>query len=204
MDAPTDRPDRLVALAVERVWQHPDTGISSFVLREVGGPRHFAIYVGRPEAAAIQVAQSGAATPRPMTHDAIAQVVEAWGATLERVVVAMVPGSSTYTADVVLGLPDGGVRHLDWRPSDAVALALRRQPVPPILCSEALLDEQGALPGVPTLWRLACTCGESLVLDQLWWSAAAPGDGYVEGPVECHSCGRRTVARLSAQVAPAG
>lgn len=104
------------------------------------GARRLSVFVGVPEATAISFALQGLTTPRPMTHDALKQVVDALGGRLDRVVVGFRPEASTYTADVVVAVDGGDERHLDWRVSDAVAVAVRCDPRPTILVPSRLLD----------------------------------------------------------------
>ena len=74
-----------------------------------------------------------------MTHDLLKLVVEALGASVDRVVVTELAGG-TYFADLVMRR-NGEEVHLSARPSDAVALAART--ATPLFASRAVLDEVG-------------------------------------------------------------
>jgi bifunctional DNase/RNase len=90
------------------------------LLRERGGDRYLPIWVGAPEASAIAFAQQGVIPPRPMTHDLLCNVVEAFGRRLDEVrIVAIL--DSVFHAELVF---DNGVT-VSSRSSDAIALALR-------------------------------------------------------------------------------
>ncbi len=111
------------------------------LLRETEGRRRVVpIYIGGPEAHAIDLALSGTPTARPMTHDLLAEVIESLGAALERVVVTELR-EGTFYAELFLRDGAGGVQTLSSRPSDAVALAVRTGS--PIFAEEALIDEAG-------------------------------------------------------------
>ena len=117
------------------------TNTPILLLREAAGRRRVVpIYIGGPEAHAIDLALSGTPTPRPMTHDLLAEVIESLGAVLERVVVTELK-SGTFFAEVYLRDATGGVQTLSSRPSDAVALAARTGS--PIFAEEELIDEAG-------------------------------------------------------------
>jgi len=88
-----------------------------------GEGRTLPIFIGTPEATAIAYALQGVDVPRPLTHDLLVDVVDALGATIERVVVTDLEGS-TYFAELHLAT-DAGVVLVSARPSDAVALAVR-------------------------------------------------------------------------------
>ena len=55
------------------------------VLREVNGERNFAIVIGNPEAMAIDRRLKGIPTPRPLTHELLANVIENLGGRLEHI-----------------------------------------------------------------------------------------------------------------------
>lgn len=117
------------------------TNTPILLLREtVGARRVVPIYIGGPEAHAIDLALSGTPMARPMTHDLFAEVLDSLGAVLERVVVTELRGGTFY-AELYLRDTSGGVQTISARPSDAVALAVRTGS--PIFAEEALIDEAG-------------------------------------------------------------
>ena len=62
--------------------------IPCLLLRESAGDhRILPIFIGGPEAAAIAFALEEVATPRPMTHDLMKDLLDRLGARIERVVV---------------------------------------------------------------------------------------------------------------------
>ncbi|MCF4120802.1 bifunctional nuclease family protein [Antribacter sp. KLBMP9083] len=94
------------------------------------------IVIGAREASAIAMAQAGLATPRPMTHDLLRDLLGAVGVELERVEIVALE-SGIYFAELVLS---NGVR-LDSRASDAIALAVRTDS--PVLCSAEIVALAG-------------------------------------------------------------
>ena len=108
------------------------------LLREVGGQRRvLPIYIGGEEAKAIALALERVATPRPMTHDLMKDLLDEMGAQVKRIVVTELR-DSTFYAEIELQ-QNGQVHRVSSRPSDAVALAVRVGTT--IFASEAVLDE---------------------------------------------------------------
>ena len=121
----------------------PQTGAAVLVLREHDAPnRLLPIVVGGAEAASIALAAQGQVTPRPMTHDLMATLVERFDGHLDAVeVVDFQEGA--FIANLAVSGPTGDLR-VDTRPSDAIALAVRLHA--PLFVSEHVLDEAGAYP----------------------------------------------------------
>ncbi len=110
------------------------------LLREIGGGRRMLpIFIGPPEATAIAFALEQVATPRPMTHDLLKNLLDELSVTLERVVVTDLQDSTFYAE---LHLVNGTeTTLLSSRPSDAIALAARTGS--PIFAEEEVLDSVG-------------------------------------------------------------
>lgn len=85
--------------------------------------RRLSIFIGGPEATAIALALEGVATPRPLTHDLLCNVLDELGADLVQVVITEIR-ETTYYAELHLDLDDEVLR-VSARPSDALALAVR-------------------------------------------------------------------------------
>ena len=89
-------------------------------LREKNGDRSFPIMIGINEALAIDRRLKGQETPRPMTHDLLANVIEALGGHVERIVINDI---RNHTFIATLYIRRGAeVVAIDSRPSDAIAL----------------------------------------------------------------------------------
>jgi len=99
-------------------------------------PRVLPIWIGPTEAASIGVALEGSPHPRPMTHDFLVSIITSLQASVEKVVIDRVDGSTFY-ATVSL-LQDGQTITVDARPSDSIALAVRTQS--PLFVDEDVLN----------------------------------------------------------------
>lgn len=81
------------------------------------------IWIGDAEAVAIARALQGVSVPRPMTHDLLVGVMETLGGTLEEIQITEIREATFY--GVLRIRTAGGIREVDTRPSDALALAVR-------------------------------------------------------------------------------
>jgi bifunctional DNase/RNase len=113
------------------------------VLHEVDGGRQFPIVIGSPEAMAIDRRLKGITAQRPLTHDLLANVVEAMGGTVDRIEIHNLE-NHTFFARVVIRRP--GAKGEEWigvdsRPSDAIAVGVATNV--PIYVAEHVLNEVG-------------------------------------------------------------
>jgi bifunctional DNase/RNase len=93
------------------------------LLKDASDRRALPIYIGQEQARAIMSALESQKPPRPLTHDLMANIFEAWNLTLEKVVIHSLQKDTFYAA---LILRQGEVKkEIDARPSDAIAIALR-------------------------------------------------------------------------------
>ncbi|MFQ5947926.1 MAG: bifunctional nuclease family protein [Acidimicrobiia bacterium] len=127
-------PMELVGVRIELPTNQPIV-----LLREVAGTRFLPIWIGAPEATAIAFALEGVEPQRPLTHDLLKLVIEAVGASVDRVVVTELR-EGIYYADLVFHR-DGEEVHVSSRPSDAIALAARTQA--PLFVESDVLNEAG-------------------------------------------------------------
>ncbi len=101
------------------------------------GDRYLPIWIGQTEATAIALEQQAVSEPaRPLTHDLIKDLLDAFGHTLREVRIVDLQ-AGTFYADLVF---DWDVR-VSARPSDSVAIALSIGV--PIFVEEAVLAEAG-------------------------------------------------------------
>lgn len=107
------------------------------VLREVDGERQFPIVIGSNEALAIDRRLKGISTPRPMTHDLLAQVIEQMGGSVESIEINNLEQHTFYARINIR--QNGHVVGVDSRPSDAIALGIAT--TVPIFVAEKVLDE---------------------------------------------------------------
>lgn len=185
----------LVELVLEGVEVADDAGGLPYLdLREKHGSRRLPVFIGAPEAVAIRFALGGGTSARPMTHDALKQMLEALGGRLECIVISLVVEASTYTADVTVTLPDGGERHFDWRVSDAVALAVRSDPRPTMVVPNSILDAPPRTLGA--VYTLICSCGAKVRIPAEELTAVADRPGSFRADRPCPSCGERVEVDL--------
>ncbi len=96
------------------------------LLKTSDGNRFLPIWIGHPEAAAILMKLQGNESPRPMTHDLFAQVIDELDARVLRISVTDLRDNTFYAK---ITLQRGGdardTIEIDSRPSDAIALAVR-------------------------------------------------------------------------------
>jgi len=90
------------------------------LLRERDGDRYLPIWVGAPEASAIAFAQQGVVPPRPLTHDLLKTLIDAFGRELQEVRIIAIR-DNVFHAELAF---DGGLT-VGCRSSDANAVALR-------------------------------------------------------------------------------
>ena len=114
-------------------------GAYALVLGEVGGNRRLPIIIGAFEAQAIALELEKIQPPRPMTHDLLRGLFDAFGAEVTDIVIDDLR-EGTFFAKVRYVYEDEEAM-LDARPSDAVALAVRTDA--PIFVASAVLDEAG-------------------------------------------------------------
>jgi hypothetical protein len=93
------------------------------LLKERHGERFLPIWIGAFEATAIAFALQGIETARPMTHDLMKNILDQLGISMEKVVICDLR-EGTFYADITL-VHEGKAFHIDARPSDAIALAVR-------------------------------------------------------------------------------
>ncbi|EFG48175.1 bifunctional nuclease family protein [Brevibacterium sp. UMB10442] len=106
------------------------------LLKGVDVPKFLPIWIGAQEANAIGIAERGWEPPRPLSHNLLVDIIEAFGTELDRVVITHRDGHIIYSE---LHLSDGKV--ISARPSDAVAMALISQCT--IETTQELLDDIG-------------------------------------------------------------
>jgi hypothetical protein len=107
------------------------------MLKEVDGERKFPIVIGNPEAYAIDRRLKGVVSPRPLTHDLLATVIEMLGGTIDRIEINNLQ-DHTFFARIHIRR-NGEILKIDSRPSDAIALGVAT--MVPIYVAEHVLDE---------------------------------------------------------------
>ena len=114
----------LIEMTIKGLMVDPITNMPIVILKDKQGDRVLPIWVGIFEANAIALQIENIATPRPMTHDLLRNLIVELGLTVDRVVVTSLRDNTFYAVIEMTG-EDGEAMRLDSRPSDAIALALR-------------------------------------------------------------------------------
>ncbi|ELR99488.1 bifunctional nuclease family protein [Gloeocapsa sp. PCC 73106] len=109
---------KVAGIALDAVTRSPIV-----LLKDSTDRRALPIYIGQEQAKAIIAALEGQKAPRPLTHDLISLIFEAWSLSLSKIIIHSLQDNTFYA---VLCLQQGEVKkEIDCRPSDAIALALR-------------------------------------------------------------------------------
>jgi len=107
-------------LAQVRISETHDQQV--IVLRERNGARLLQIVIGLTEALAIDRRVKSVQLQRPMTHDLLANIIEALSGELEKIVVNDLQDHTFYAKLVIRH--QGELVEVDSRPSDAIALGV--------------------------------------------------------------------------------
>lgn len=109
---------KVAGIALDAITRSPIV-----LLKDASDRRALPIYIGQEQARAIMGALENQKPPRPLTHDLVVNILEAWNMSLERVIIHSLQKDTFYAA---LILQQGEVKkEIDARPSDAIAIALR-------------------------------------------------------------------------------
>lgn len=112
-----------IKMKIKGLMIDPMTQMPIIVLKDPEGDAVLPIWVGLFEANAIALQIEQVATPRPMTHDLLKNLIGEFEAKVEKIVVNDLK-ENTFYAQIHLQR-GGGILRIDARPSDAIALALR-------------------------------------------------------------------------------
>jgi bifunctional DNase/RNase len=112
-----------VEMKIRGLLMDPVTNMPIVVLKDISGSAILPIWVGIYEANAIALEIEKVATPRPMTHDLIRNLLFGLEAGVKKVVVSDLKEDTFYA--VIWIERNGELISVDSRPSDALAIALR-------------------------------------------------------------------------------
>ena len=126
-----------VEMKIRGLMVDPVTNMPIVVLKDLNGSSVLPIWVGVFEANAIALEIEKVATPRPMTHDLIKNVLTGLDTLVHKVVVTELKDDTFYA--VIWLEREGRAISVDSRPSDALALALRMDC--PIFVEEEVLKQ---------------------------------------------------------------
>jgi bifunctional DNase/RNase len=112
------------------------------ILRESQAERYLPIWIGIYEAESITIALQEVEVARPLTHDLLKNVFNAFNARIVRVEVSSLR-DDTFFGNIVAEV-NGRTLNIDARPSDALNLAVRAHV--PILVARSVMDSAGIIP----------------------------------------------------------
>lgn len=130
-----------IEMTIKGLMVDPITNMPIIILRDKDGQKVLPIWVGVFEANAIALQIENVATPRPMTHDLLKNVIQDLQAHVTKVVVSDLKENTFYA--VIYLQRNGETLAIDARPSDAIALALRTHV--PIFVEELVIDSAKTL-----------------------------------------------------------
>ena len=113
----------MIRMEIKGLLMDPVSNMPVVILRDTEKGLFLPIWVGIFEANAIALEMEKIATPRPMTHDLLKNLLAELDAHVERVVINDLR-ENTFFARIHLTRKDSTLS-VDSRPSDAIALALR-------------------------------------------------------------------------------
>ncbi len=132
----------MVQVTVERVGLDRDSDQAVVLLSDLTKSTFIPIWIRSPEASAIALPIQGIKATRPLTVDLLASVLDRLEVQVIMAVITEVKDSTFYASLVLTS--DSEEIEMDCRPSDAIALALRR--AAPIYVSERVMAEAGIQP----------------------------------------------------------
>src|SRR5215831_19024663 len=131
-----------IEMKIRGLMMDPVTNVPIVILKGVEKEALLPIWVGVYEANAIALEIEKIATPRPMTHDLLKNVLHGLSWSVSKVVVSQLIDDTFYA---IIWLEREGKRiSVDSRPSDALALALRTDS--PIFVEEEVIKTSKSAP----------------------------------------------------------
>jgi uncharacterized protein len=131
----------MVKMEIKGLLMDPVSNMPVVILRDLEKGLFLPIWVGIFEANAIALEMEKVATPRPMTHDLLKNLLAELDTRVERVVINDLRDNTFFAR---IHLARGDTTHsVDSRPSDAIALALRARAE--IFVEEMVLEKSRSL-----------------------------------------------------------
>jgi bifunctional DNase/RNase len=160
-----DRESAVTEVIIERLIPDSVSEACVVVLREKHGVRLLPIWIGALEARSIADAMQHVHHKRPLTHDLCMSIIVSLGGALQGVHITRVQ-DDTYYAQLRV-LRGGETMHVDARPSDSLAIAVRMGA--PIFAEDALLATVDVGSGSTTGPTIAFSSGppKELTAEQL-------------------------------------
>lgn len=132
----------MLEMSIESLRVNSATNQHVVLLQENEGDRFLPIWIGTAEANAIAMELHGVKPTRPLTHDLLISLIDAFRAWLDSVIVSHLQDGIFYARLLIITAARDEVE-IDSRPSDAIALAVRAGI--PVYAEESVLDEAAVL-----------------------------------------------------------
>lgn len=114
------------------------------ILKDINREWYLPIWIGPFEAESITIGLQNIEISRPQTHDLLLSVIQSLGYQLSHIEIKLMQQDVFFADLVVKNLESGEERHIDCRPSDALALSARKKTR--IFVREEIMQEAGILP----------------------------------------------------------
>ena len=135
----------MIPVKVLKITYQPADKSYAVILKDPKGNNTLPIIIGSFEAQSIALAIEFIATPRPLTHDLICDVINSIDAKLKSVQILRLKDGVFY-AQIEIQNDKSKISSIDARPSDAIALALRLEV--PIMVSPKIFKDSSLLKGI--------------------------------------------------------
>ena len=132
----------MIEVQIDSVRVHLMTPNRLVVLKQVNSERYLPIWVGPYEAEAITVALQEVEVSRPLTHDLLRNIFNAFNARITRIEIVKLE-NDTYFGAIIADF-NGKELKIDSRSSDAIALSVRAHV--PIYVHPSVMDAASILP----------------------------------------------------------
>ncbi len=132
----------MIEVTIDSIRVHLMAPQRVVVLKQKDTERYLTIWVGPYEAEAITVALQEVEMVRPLTHDLLKNIFNAFNAQITRVEIIKLQDDIFY-ANIVADA-DGREIHIDSRPSDAIAIAVRAHV--PVFVHKSVMDSAAQTP----------------------------------------------------------
>jgi bifunctional DNase/RNase len=109
------------------------------VLRNKENPKEvLPIWIGHPEASGIMMVLNNVEFERPLTYELLKNILDSLKVTVEKIEISDLK-NGTFYATLYLKTPEGEIKAIDSRPSDAINIALRTGA--PIYVADHVMDK---------------------------------------------------------------
>lgn len=136
-----NKKDDSIQMSVAGLTLDPVTKTPIVILKDGDNKLNLPIWIGLLEATAMATELEGIKMARPMTHDLLKNILTEIGAAIDSIKITELK-ENTYYALIYLNIA-GRELAVDYRPSDAIALALRTKS--PIYVAKAVLEASSIL-----------------------------------------------------------